>query len=122
MAQQAHDNAHALQSVINDTLFPTVQNIADVKQVLDFMKPVTQPLREEQVRAILYLEQLGNNKLLHPNENPYKPMIDAIKKFRQDVADPEFYLDAIEALVPKPPKPILLKDDGKYTKLQQSKG
>ncbi|MGG3873219.1 hypothetical protein [Brevibacillus laterosporus] len=117
-----HENATKLQDVINDTLFPTIQNIADVKQVLDFMKPVTQPLREEQVRAILYLEQLGNNKLLHPEENPYKGLIESIKKFRQDLADPEFYIDTIEALVPKPPKPILLKDDGKYTKLQQSKG
>lgn len=116
------DSAHKLQDVINDSLFPTVQNIADVKQVLDFMKPVTQPLREEQVQAILFLQEIGGNTYIHPNGNPYTKIIEAISKYRQEIADPEFYIDTIEALVPKPPKPILLSDSGTFKKIKPEKG
>lgn len=114
--------ATQLQDVINDSLFPTVQNISDVKQVLEFMKPVTQPLRQEQVQAILFLNELGSNKYIHPNGNPYEKLIKAISEYRQEIADPEFYIDTIEALVPKPPKPILMKEDGTYRKIQPEKG
>lgn len=113
--------ADKLQQVIGDDLFPTVQNISDVKQVLDFMRPVAQPLREEQVRAILYLQELGDNRYLHPNGNPYKELIKAIRDFRQELADPEFYIDTIEALVPKPPRPILMTGDGQFKKVQPAK-
>lgn len=123
MSGNGTTNAAAqLQDVINDSLFPTVQNIADVKQVLDFMKPITQPLREEQVRAILYLKELGDNKHIHPNGNPYEKLIKAISGYRQEIADPEFYIDTIEALVPKPQKPILMSGDGTYRKIQPEKG
>lgn len=118
MSNGTANAASQLQDVINDSLFPTVQNIADVKQVLDFMRPVTQPLREEQVRAILYLEELGSNTYLHPNGNPYKNLIKAISSFREEIADPNFYIDTIEALVPKPQKPILMSGDGTYRKIQ----
>lgn len=110
-----------LQQVIGDDLFPNVQNISDVKQVLEFMKPVSQPLREEQIRGILYLQELGENKDLHPNGNPYKELIKVIVDYRKDLADPEFYIDTIEALVPKPPRPILLNSDGKFKKVQAEK-
>lgn len=111
-----------IQDVISDDLFPNVQNVADVKQVLGFMEGVSQPLRAEQVRAILFLHELGENKIMHPDGNPYKSLIDAIKKdFRKLVADPEFYIDTIESLVPKPPRPILMTQNGEFKKLQQAK-
>lgn len=113
--------ADKLQQVIGDDLFPTVQNISDVKQVLDFMRPVAQPLREDQIRAILYLQELGNNRDIHPAGNPYEKLIKAIVDFRQDIADPEFYIDTIEALVPKPPRPILMNADGQFKKVQPAK-
>lgn len=115
------NSASQLQDVINDSLFPTVQNIADVKQVLDFMRPVTQPLRQEQVQAILYLRELGSNTYVHPNGNPYAELIKKISDFRQEIADPEFYIDTIEALVPKPPKPILMSGDGTFKKIKPEK-
>jgi hypothetical protein len=109
--------ADKLQQVIGDDLFPTVQNISDVKQVLDFMRPVSQPLREEQVRAILYLQELGNNRDMHPDGNPYNDLIKVIVEYREKIADPDFYIDTIEALVPKPPRPILMTGDGQFKKI-----
>ncbi|MED4570974.1 hypothetical protein P9302_16040 [Brevibacillus agri] len=122
MSNGTTNAAAQLQDVINDSLFPTVQNIADVKQVLDFMRPVTQPLRQEQVQAMLYLTELGDNKYIHPNGSPYEKIIKAISGYRQEIADPEFYIDTIEALVPKPPKPILMTENGTYRKIQPEKG
>lgn len=110
-----------LQEVISDDLFPNVQHVSDVKQVLEFMRPNAAPLREEQVRAILYLQELGENKLLHPSGNPYKKLIEQIIGFKEHIADPEFFLDTIEALVPKPPKPILMTNDGQLKKIQPAK-
>lgn len=113
--------ANKLQEVISDDLFPNVQHISDVKQVLDFMRPVAQPLREEQVRAMLYLEQLGRNRDLHPDGNPYLKIVEYIVDYREKIADPELFLDTIEALVPKPPKPILMAGDGSFKKIQPAK-
>ncbi|MCM3593647.1 hypothetical protein M4D58_23785 [Brevibacillus borstelensis] len=113
--------ADKLQQVIGDDLFPNVQSISDVKQVLDFMQPVSQPLREEQVRAILYLQDLGSNQEMHPGGNPYEKLIKAIVDYREKIADPEFYIDTIEALVPKPPRPILMTGDGNFKKVQPAK-
>lgn len=118
----ASENANKLQDVINDSLFPQTVQVADVKQVLDFMKKVTAPLREEQVRAILFLQELGDDRYIHPNGNPYSKLIESISKYRDQLADPEFYIDTIEALVPKPPRPILMSEDGKVKKIQTAKG
>lgn len=115
-------NANRLQEIISDDLFPTVQHVSDVKQVLEFMRPHAQPLREEQVRAILFLQELGNNKLMHPDGNPYEKLIKKIEVYREVIADPEFFLDTIESLVPKPPKPILMAGDGTFKKVQPQKG
>lgn len=120
-ATNPSQNAQKLQDVINDSLFPQTVQVADVKQVLDFMKPVAQPLREEQIRAILYLQELGENKLIHPDGNPYKKLIEAVVNYREQIADPEFYIDTIEALVPKPPRPILVTNDGQVKKIQPAK-
>lgn len=112
-------NAAKIQSVIGDDLFPTVQHISDVKQVLDFMMTVAQPIREEQVRALILLNSLGENKRLHP-KNPYKSVIDNImKEYKIGVADTKVYLETIEELIPKPPKPIIFAD-GRASKLQKS--
>ncbi|GEM01995.1 hypothetical protein SAMN05421839_12543 [Halolactibacillus halophilus] len=103
------DNANKLQSAISDDLFPQVQHISDVKQVIEEMTTKSQALREPQVKAILYLKRLGENKYLYPDKNPYKEITDYItKQGKTDVADPDYYLDTIEALIPKPPKPIVM--------------
>lgn len=105
------DNANKIQSVINDDLFPTMQHVSDVKQVLEFMENVAAPLSEEQLRALLLLESLGNNKRLHGDKNPYKPIIDKLTgSYKRYVARTDVFLNTIEELIPKPPKPIILAD------------
>lgn len=104
-------NADKIQSVINDDLFPNVQSVSDVKQVLEFMEGVAAPLSEDQIRAILLLQELGSNTRLHGTKNPYKAIIDAITgTYKRAVARTEVFLDTIEELIPKPPKPIILAD------------
>ena len=111
--QQTATNGEKLQSVISDDLFPQVQHISDVKQVLEEMQGNAQNLREEQVKGLLYMEALGENKYLHPDGNPYKKLYNYInKEGKVSVADPNYYLDTIEALIPKPPKPIVLAEKG----------
>lgn len=111
-------NAEKVQSVINDDLFPNVQHVSDVKQVLEFMEPVAQPLREEQIRALILLEQMGNNKFLH-DKNPYEGIIMAITgQYKKAVADTEVYLRTMEELIPKPPKPIIFAEKGKVEKMK----
>ncbi|WP_017473316.1 hypothetical protein, partial [Amphibacillus jilinensis] len=103
------NNADKLQSVISDDLFPQVQHISDVKQVIEEMTNKSQELREDQIKALLYLKRLGENVYLHGDKNPYKAIYDYItKQGKTDVANPEYYLDTIEALIPKPPKPIVM--------------
>lgn len=107
------DNADKIQSAISDHLFPNVQHVSDVKQVLEFMHDVAAPLSEEQLRAIIYLEQLGNNKRLH-EKNPYEFIIKKITgEYKRHVAKTEVFLRTIEELIPKPPKPIIMADGGR---------
>jgi hypothetical protein len=101
-------NAERLQAAISDDLFPTVQHISDVKQVLEFINVVGQDLSQKQVRAILYLYELGNNKELHPDGNPYLNIIDKVIAHKKDVVNPDLFIEAIEALIPKPPKPVIV--------------
>lgn len=103
-------NADKLQSVISDDLFPTVNHISDVKQVLEEMTLKAQSLREPQIKALLLLENLGENKYLH-EKNPYKALVKSIlNDYKKGVANPEYYLDTIAELIPKPPRPILMSD------------
>lgn len=112
--EQSQTSGQRLQSVIGDNLFPEVQHVSDVKQVLELMKDTAQNLREEQIRGILLLQQLGNNKYLHGDKNPYESIIKSVTgSYKVAVADPGYYLDTIEELIPKPPKPIILTDRGK---------
>src|SRR5690554_4206627 len=108
MQDRGQTNADKLQSVISDDLFPQVQHISDVKQVLEEMKGNAQDLREPQIKAILLLKQMGENTYLHGDKNPYKELIDFIMKGKELVADPDYFIDTIEALIPKPPKPIIM--------------
>lgn len=104
-------NADRIQSVINDDLFPTVQHVSDVKQVLEFMSDYAAPFSEDQVRALVLLESLGSNKRLHGDKNPYNAIIKQIKQeYKKSVARPETFLRTIEELIPKPPKPIIMAD------------
>jgi ABC-type hemin transport system substrate-binding protein len=103
-------NAEKLQSVIGDDLFPQVHHISDVKQVLEEMKDNAQDLREPQLKALILLEQMGKNQYLHGDKNPYKKLIEFIMTGKKLVADPQYYIDTIEALIPKPPKPIIMAE------------
>ncbi|CDQ42129.1 hypothetical protein [Virgibacillus salexigens] len=106
-------NAEKLQGVISDDLFPQVQHISDVKQVIEEMQSKSQNLREPQIKALMLLKRLGENEYLHGDKNPYKALYDYItKQGKTDVANPDYYLDTIEALIPKPPKPIIMAEKG----------
>lgn len=107
---QKTSNSDKLQSVISDNLFPEVQHISDVKQVLEEMKSNAQELQEWQVRALIFLKELGSNKYLHPDGDPYEDIEKMIMESKVHVADPNYYLDTIEALIPKPPKPIVMAE------------
>lgn len=103
-------NAEKLQSAISDDLFPQVNHISDVKQVLEEMKGNAQNLREPQLKAIILLQQMGKNTYLYGNKNPYEKLIEFIMKGKELVADPDYYIQTIEALIPKPPKPIVMAE------------
>jgi len=105
-----NNNAEKLQSAISDDLFPTVNHISDVKQVLEEMKGNAQDLREVQLKGLVLLQQMGSNKYLHGDKNPYKNLTEFIMKGKELVADPDFYIKTIEALIPKPPKPIVMAE------------
>jgi len=108
-----NNNAEKLQSVISDDLFPNVQHISDVKQVIEEMTLKAQNIREPQLKAIILLEQMGENQYLHGDKNPYQPLIKSIlDQYKKSIADPNYYLDTIEALIPKPPKPIVMAEKG----------
>ena len=107
------DNGQKLQGAIGDSLFPEVQHVSDVKQVLELMRDHAQNLTQDQVRAILLLQELGKNEYLHGDKDPYKDIVASITgTFKVAVASPSYYLDTIEELIPKPPKPIILTSRG----------
>lgn len=113
MQNAASENAEKMQSVISDDLFPQVQHISDVKQVIEEMQGLAQNIREPQMKALLLLKAMGENKYLHPNGNPYKDIYNYITdKGKKHIANPDYYLDTIEALIPKPPKPVILAEKG----------
>ncbi|GAA0471907.1 hypothetical protein [Alkalibacillus silvisoli] len=113
MNDQNAKNADKLQSVISDNLFPEVQHVSDVKQVLENMENKAQDLRPEQIKAIMYLRDLGDNPYLHGEENPYEGLIKFIMEGKKLVANPSYYIETIEALIPKPPKPIVMAEKDK---------
>ena len=103
-------NADKLQNVISDDLFPNVQHISDVKQVIEIMKDKAQNLREPQLKAIILLSEMGENKYLH-EKNPYGDLIKSIlNDYKVGIASPDYYLETIEALIPKPPRPIVMDE------------
>lgn len=105
------NNADKLQSVISDDLFPHVQHISDVKQVIEVMRDKAQNLREPQLKAIIFLLEMGKNNYLHGEKNPYEDLVKSILgDYKIGVADPEYYLDTIGELIPKPPRPILMDE------------
>lgn len=106
-------NADKLQSVISDNLFPEIHHISDVKQVLEEMRGNAQEFREPQIRALILLQKLGENTYLHGEENPYEEVIKFISESKISVADPAYYIQTIEALIPKPPKPIVMAEKGR---------
>jgi hypothetical protein len=108
----SNSNADDIQKAINQDLFPTsAPQVDNIKQVLSFMEDVAQPISEDQVRAIILLEELGSNDRLHEGKNPYEAIIKSIKTvYKKAVAPTEVYLETIERLVPKPPKPIVMAE------------
>lgn len=112
-AQEQQQNGQRLQGVISDDLFPNVQHISDVKQVIEEMTKLSQNLREPQIKALLKLQKMGENTYLHKNGNPYTKIYKyIIGEGKTHVANPDYYLDTIESLIPKPPKPVILAEKG----------
>lgn len=108
--QNPASNAEKLNQVISDNLFPEVQHVSDVKQVLEQMKEVGQNYQEWQIKAMILLDTLGNNDYIHPDGSPYKDIIKTVDDAREKVVDPDYFIDTIEALIPKPPKPIVMAE------------
>lgn len=107
-------SANTVQEIFGDQLFQQPVHVSDVKQVLESMRDVAQNISQEQLRAIVLLKQMGENKTIHPNENPYEKLINAIlTNYKVAIANPAFYLDTIEELIPKPPKPVVFAPSGK---------
>jgi hypothetical protein len=110
-----------LQSVITADLFSQTPQVADIKQVLEFMEPHAQPLSESQIRAIAYLNYLGNRPIhkeyreANKGRHPYEPFIKWIIESAQAAAKPSVFLDTIEALIPKPPT-IRVESTGRRVK------
>lgn len=121
---QNQANNDTIQSVLTDDLFPAVNHVSDVKQVLEYMQDVAQAVSEEQLRAAILLEEMGNNKRLHGDNNPYLWMVDRLigkvdKKgqhqigyWKKVVAHTSVYLDTLQELIPKPPRPIVMAPKG----------
>lgn len=118
MNNNSTKNAEKIQSILTDDLLATPQHISDVKQVLEYMENVAQPLNDGQVRALIYLQALGSNSDLHGDKNPYEGIVKEIQGFyKKAVAPVAVYLDTIQELVPKPPRPIVLAEkEGKEGK------
>lgn len=108
-------NADTIQSVLSDNLFPNVQHVSDVKQVLAYIENVAQPISEAQIRAAILLQTLGSNSRLHGDKNPYEWIVekliakgDAAGIWKRAVAPTSVYLDTLQELIPKPPRPIVV--------------
>jgi hypothetical protein len=105
-----------LQSVINADLFSSTPAVADIKQVLQFMEPHAQPLSEPQIRAIVYLNWLGNRPLhkayreANKGKHPYSDLVKWIMESAQCAANPNVFIRVIEALVPRPIQQMVAPD------------
>lgn len=111
---KAVSSANTVQDIVSDNLFPHVEHISDVKQVLELSRDLGLSIKEPQIRAILYLEHLGSNKLLHPNGSPYKHIVtDILNKYKVAAVDQKYFLDMVMELIPKPPKPVVVTPNGK---------
>lgn len=120
MDMTAKKNADKMQSILTDDLFPQTNHVSDVKQVLEYMENVAQNVSQEQLRAAILLEELGNNTRLHGDKNPYlwltERLIGTDKHkgiWKQAVAPTSVYLDTLQELIPKPPRPIVVTGEGK---------
>lgn len=118
--QDGRQNAEKIQSILSDDLFPAVNHVSDVKQVLEYMENVAQSVSEDQLRAAILLETLGNNERLHGKENPYKWLVERLIGtakntgiWKKAVAPTSVYLDTMQELIPKPPRPIVVTGQGK---------
>ena len=112
--QQQNKKQKSVQDIVGDNLFPHVAHISDVKQVIEEMTDKSQHLQQPQMRAIMLLMEMQNNDYLHGDSQPYQQYIDKLlKEFKPAAADPVFYLNLINELIPKPPKPIVVLPSGK---------
>lgn len=112
--QKTLKSANTVQDILGDNLFQQPVHVSDVKQVLESMRDVAQNISQDQLRAIVLLKQMGENKTIHTDGNPYESLINAIlTDYKVAIANPAFYLDTIEELIPKPPKPIVFAPSGK---------
>lgn len=107
-----------LQSVITADLFASTPQVADVKQVLEFMERHAQPLSEPQIRAIAYLNHLGQRDLHKPyrdankGKHPYEGFVRWIMESARAAASPNVFIRVIEALIPKPIREVIGNERG----------
>lgn len=117
-------NADKIQQVLSDDLFPNVAHVSDVKQVLEYMEHVAQPVSEDQLRAAILLETMGRNSRLHGDKNPYIWLVERLIGKEKDgkyqtgywkraVSPVSVYLDTLQELIPKPPRPLIVAPGGK---------
>lgn len=116
----AQKNNDKMQSIISDDLFPAMNHISDVKQVLEYMENVAQSVSEEQLRAAILLETLGQNTRFHGDKNPYLWLVERLVGtsgktgyWKKAVAQTSVYLDTLQELIPKPPRPVIVAPGGK---------
>lgn len=112
-------NSDKIQQILSDDLFPAMNHVSDVKQVLEYMENVAQNVSEDQLRAAILLETMGNNARLHGDKNPYEWLVirligDEKNKgiWKKAVAPTSVYLDTLQELIPKPPRPIVVAPGG----------
>lgn len=95
-----------LQSIINNDLFSSTPMVDGLKQVLQFMEPHAQPLSQEQLRAIAYLNYLGMRELhaeyrkANKGKHPYSDHVKWIMESAIAHADPGVFIRTIEAVIP----------------------
>ena len=111
-----------LQSIINNDLFSSTPMVDGLKQVLQFMEPHAQPLSQEQLRAIAYMNFLGMRELhadfrkANKGKHPYSDHIKWVMESAIAHADPGVFIRTIEAVLPTPQTNVIQSNERKGRK------
>ena len=111
-----------LQSIINNDLFSSTPMVDGLKQVLQFMEPHAQPLSQEQLRAIAYLNYLGMRPLheeyrkANKGKHPYSDHVKWIMESAIAHADPGVFIRTIEAVIPPQQTQVIQQSERRQRK------